>query len=373
MTIELLWLLLPWSLAFVFLGRLRPCPPMTEQADAPSYWPKVSIIVPARNEHSRLPPLLASLREQAGIDYELIVVDDNSTDGTAELARAAGATTLTMTDLPDGWLGKPRACWLGAQQASGELLVFLDADVELAPGGLRRLIATHVRDGGLVSVQPYHRMHKAYERLSAFFSIIMMGSIRSFTLAGERLSSNGSFGPCIICSRADYVRTGGHRLVRAEIVDDVALAREMNQRGVVSHNFIGEGVISFRMYPHGLGDLAEGWTKNFGRGALSTDPILLVMLIAWVSGAVTTLDAALGWPADGWSNWVIAGLVAYVAYVAQLWWLLRRLGNFGWLTALTYPLSLVFFVLIFLRSLYLTLIRQRVRWKDRVIPLRAPR
>ncbi|TCT19264.1 glycosyltransferase [Thiobaca trueperi] len=373
MPIELLWLLLPWSLAFVFLGRLRACPPTPEQAPERLDEIRVSVIVPARNEVARLPPLLASLREQDYVNHELIVVDDNSTDGTGELARAAGATTLTLTELADGWLGKPRACWVGAQQASGELLVFLDADTELAPSGLRRLVATHARYGGLVSVQPYHRMRQAYERLSVFFSIIMMGSIRSFTLAGEHVKPNGSFGPCMLCSRADYVRTGGHHLVRAEIVDDVALAREMNRHGVPSHNFIGEGVISFRMYPHGVRDLAEGWTKNFGRGAIATDPVLLLMLTAWISGSIAVLDAIRGWPADGLSNWVVAGLAAYCAYVVQLWWLLRRLGNFGWLTALTYPVSLAFFVAVFLRSLSLTLTRQSVRWKGRVIPLRSSR
>ena len=96
------------------------------------------------------------------------------------------------------------------------------------------------------------------------------------------------------------------------------------------------------------------------------------MLTAWISGSIAVLDAMRGWP-DGLSNWVVAGLAAYCAYVVQLWWLLRRLGNFGWLTALTYPVSLAFFVVVFLRSLSLTLTRQSVRWKGRVIPLRSSR
>ncbi|WP_295389731.1 glycosyltransferase [uncultured Thiodictyon sp.] len=367
-TTELLWLLLPWTLAFVFLGRLRPCPPLPRQCATP----RVSLIVPARNEEARLPPLLASLRVQDYTDFELIVVDDDSTDGTAALARAAAATVLTLTELTDGWLGKPRACWLGAHRASGELFVFLDADTALEPTGLSRIVATYARYGGLVSIQPYHRMHKAYERLSAFFFISMMGSIRSFTLAGEAIASKGSFGPCIVCSREDYFRTGGHQLVRAEVVDDVALAREMGSRGCRAHNFIGEGVISLRMYPHGLRDLFDGWTKNLAHGAMHTDPLMLLMMVAWVAGAVTGLNAINHWPAHGVCNWVVAGLVAYVAYAAQIWWLLRRLGNYGVATAVTYPLSLLFFFTVLLRSLYLTLVRNSVRWKGRSIPVRAP-
>jgi 4,4'-diaponeurosporenoate glycosyltransferase len=116
MSTELLWLLLPWSLAFGFLGRLRACPLLPNRIDRV----KVSVIVPARNEQARLPPLLASLQIQDYADFEVVVVDDNSDDRTADLARAAGATTLTLTELADGWLGKPYACWIGAQRARGD-------------------------------------------------------------------------------------------------------------------------------------------------------------------------------------------------------------------------------------------------------------
>lgn len=367
MPIELLWLLLPWSLAFVFLGRMRTCPPLTSRI--PDI--EVSVIIPARNEQSRLPPLLASLEGQDYGRYEVIVVDDNSTDATAELARAAGAKTLILTELAPGWLGKPHACWVGAQEASGDIFVFLDADTALEPTALSRIVATHAKYGGLVSVQPYHRMLKAYERLSSIFFIVMMGSIRSFTLAGDAVKPNGSFGPCMVCSREDYFRTGGHRLVRAEIIDDVALAREMSQRGVRVSNFIGEGTLSFRMYPGGLGDLAEGWTKNFARGAMTTDPLMLAMMIGWVYGAFASADAALGGLHQGMSLMAAAGVAVYLAYVAQLWWLLRQLGNFGLGTALSYPVALVFFTWVFVRSLYCTLVRNSVRWKGRSVPVRT--
>jgi 4,4'-diaponeurosporenoate glycosyltransferase len=366
--IELLWLLLPWSLAFVFLGRMRRCPPLA----AGGAQPKVSVIVPARNERLRLTPLLASLQRQDCERFEVIVVDDGSTDGTADLARDAGATTLTVDALAEGWLGKPHACWLGAQQATGDLLLFLDADTDLEPDGLRRIAATHARFGGLVSIQPYHRMERAYERLSSFFFLITMGSVRSFTLAGEAIEPNGCFGPCMAISREDYFRTGGHRLVRAEVIDDIALSKRLRQYGVATHNFIGRGTISFRMYPAGIWDLVDGWTKNFARGAMSTDPLSLLMIAAWVSGAVATLDAARGLPVHGWTNWAIAGWIAYLAYVGQIWWVLRKLGNFGVRSALAYPFTLAFFVGVFLRSLYLTLVRNSVQWKGRSIPVRTP-
>ncbi|QIK37374.1 glycosyltransferase family 2 protein [Caldichromatium japonicum] len=366
---ELLWLLLPWSLAFIFLGRLRPCPPVSQDLPTPS----VSMIIPARNEEKRLPPLLASLKAQDYPNFEVILVDDDSSDRTAELGEAAGCKTLRLKGPEPGWIGKPHACWSGAQAAQGEVLVFLDADTVLEPEGLKRIVATHARYGGLVSIQPYHLMERAYERLSAAFSLIMMAGIRSFTLAGERLPPNGAFGPCMVCARADYFRTGGHRLVCDEIIDDVALARALARRGVPTHNFIGQGVISFRMYPQGIGDLIEGWTKNFARGAMTTDPVMLVLIAAWVSGGMSACDALLDGvrAGDMWTPWATAGAIAYSAYAIQIHWLLHRLGQFGWLTAATYPLFLLFFMAVFARSLYLTLIRNRVAWKGRSIPVRA--
>jgi hypothetical protein len=233
------------------------------------------------------------------------------------------------------------------------------------------IVATQAQYGGLVSIQPYHRMQRVYERLSAGFSLIMMAGIRSFTLLGDRLESRGAFGPCMVCSRADYFRTGGHRLVREEIIDDVVLARAMAQRGVPTRNFIGEGVIAFRMYPGGLRDLADGWTKNFARGAMTTDFVMLLLIAAWIAGGMAAFDAFRHWPQAGWTPWTLAGGIGYGAYVLQIHWLLRRLGNFGWFTALSYPVLLLFFMAIFARSLYLTLVRNSVRWKGRSIPIRA--
>ena len=371
MLLELLWLLMPWSVALLFLGRLRPCPAVPRGLDIARI--RVSVIIPARNEGARLPALLASLEAQDHTNREVIVVDDGSTDGTAALARAAGAITLSVGGPAPGWLGKPHACWVGAKRAGGELLLFLDADTELEPGGLKRIVAAHARWGGLVSVVPYHRMVRAYERLSAYFFLVAVGSTRSFTLVGDALPPNASFGPCIACARPDYFRTGGHRLVRSEVLDDVALARQMARRGVRAHNFIGRGTIAFSMYPNGLRDLADGWTKNFGQGATSTDIWSVILIAGWIWGSAGVIDAAVRVSlTEGFTDLAAAGVAGYFAYAAQIRWLLGRLGNYGPIAALSYPLSLLFFVWVLLRSLYLTLVRNRVRWKDRSIAVRPP-
>ena len=328
---------------------------------------RISVIIPARNERHRITPLLASLATQDYPDVEILVVDDGSTDGTGEHARGWGAEILHVSAPPSGWLGKPYACWVGAQHARGDLLVFLDADTALEPGGLARIAATHARRGGLVSVLPYHRMVRAYERLSAFLLLIAVAGTRSFTLAGERVRPSGSFGPCMACSREEYFRTGGHELVRGEVLDDVMLGREMARRGVPLHNFVGRGTISFRMYPGGLRDLADGWTKTYGRGATQVDPPSLILTLAWMWGAVGVVDVVRRWPVEGLTDHVLAPLIGCVLFALQIWWFLSRLGNYGPVTALTYPVSVVVFLGVLVRSLYHTVVRRRVSWKGRSI------
>jgi 4,4'-diaponeurosporenoate glycosyltransferase len=358
MLIEIVVPIAIWALAFVFIGRLREIPPATGASEA---LPRVSVVIPARNEEANLPNLLKSLANQTLPPHEVIVVDDESDDRTAEVAARHGATVCHPMETEADWLGKPRACWTGAQRASGRVLAFLDADAMLEPDGLSRLVATQQRSGGLVSVQPYHAMQRPYERLSAFFNIVLMAAVRSFTILGRRCRPQGSFGPCLVCSAEDYRRTGGHSLVKYEVLEDVALGRAMAERGVPLHNFAGRGSVHFRMYPGGIREVANGWTKNFARGAMTTAPFLLALIATWIAGSGLALRLAIDGPA--------VGPIFYAAYVAQLWWILRKIGNFSVATAILYPIPLLFFVLVFLRSLYVTLIRRRVTWKGRSIPL----
>src|SRR5699024_2344258 len=121
----------------------------------------------ARNEAERLPVLLAALAAQDLPPDQVIVVDDNSTDDTAAVAASfAGVEVVGVPPVPEGWAGKPWACASGAQDARGEVLVFLDADVDLDPSALRALLDTWSTAGGLVSVLPNHHTVRPVEALS---------------------------------------------------------------------------------------------------------------------------------------------------------------------------------------------------------------
>lgn len=305
--------------------------------------------MPARNEADNLTRLLPSL---AGLDADVVVVDDASTDGTAEVAQARGARVVDPGLLPDGWTGKAWACAAGARGATGDRLVFLDADVVVEPGGLDRVLAEHDAAGGLLSVQPWHAVERPYEQLSAFFNLIAPMSVDAFTPLGRRVRPTGAFGPCLVVDRHAYEASGGHGHpdVRGAVLDDVALARAFP--GPVTL-LGGRGSIRFRMYPHGPGQLVEGWTKNFAGGAAGTRPLTLLLVLVWMSGLIGAV--------------VDRQPLLYAAYVVQLLVLLRRVGRFSPLVALAYPLPLAFFIGVFVRSLVLTYVRRRVGWRGRTI------
>ena len=327
----------------------------------------VTIVIPARNEELSLPNLLADLAVGRPAHSRVVVVDDHSTDRTADLAAAHDfVEVVPAPPLPAGWTGKSWACHTGASFATGESLVFLDADVRVRPGALDALLGDLEERGGLVSVQPWHRTERAYEQLSALFNTIaIMGAA-----TGSPRRRCGAFGPVLATSIADYERIGGHESVRTEVVEDLAIAARYHEHGLGVHVALGRDEFQFRMYPAGVRQVVEGWTKNFASGASSTGPLRLLAIVVWVtalgSSSVTLIDAARGRASVG------VALVLYTAFAAQLAVLFRRVGRFPITTALAYPGLVVFFVLVFVRSLWRTHVRRSVRWRDRQIELRAP-
>lgn len=329
---------------------------------------RVSVVVPARNEATSLPLLLGDLATARPAGAEVVVVDDDSTDGTAAIAAGFDfVTVVPAPPLPPGWTGKPWACANGAEAATGDVLVFLDADVRVDDGALDRLLAQHDRRGGLVSVQPWHTPGRAYERLSALFNVIALMGIG----AGSRRRPTGAFGPVMVTSRADYETVGGHESVHDRVVEDVALARAYCDASLPVEVLTGERSVRFRMYPDGPQSMLQGWTKNFVTGAGATAPLRLGAIVVWV----TALGASLGVLFDGLSGDLPVGLfpAVYALFVAQLVWMLRRTGSFGLRTALVYPLLMAFFAVVFARSAWRTYVRRSVTWRGRAVPVRAAR
>jgi 4,4'-diaponeurosporenoate glycosyltransferase len=337
-----------WTAGFLLLPRLRnrmPAPPSGTISDLED---EVSLIIPARNEAHNLPRLLESLAAQSLKPREVLVVDDGSTDDTAEVARSHGARVVTSKPLPEGWRGKTWACHQGAEAASGEMLCFVDADTRFSePEGLRRLLDSW--PGGACSICPWHAVERAWEHLSLFFNLNMvLGTV-----------PDGLFGQLLLIDRPSYQKCGGHEKVRDKVLENFRLAGHCREAGVPVRSAAGRDMVSFRMYPGGIQQMIEGWTKGFASGAGQTSGAILGLIIAWLTGLMFVFICLI---ASGFS-WPWLGL--YVAASLQVGIFARQVGNFRWWLMPFFPLALLFFFWLFARSAQRS--GKSVTWKGREI------
>ncbi len=350
MTFLLVAALIFLAAGLLLLPRLRGCRSKLDLPDdimAQSATKALSIIIPARNEAENLPKLLQSISAQSVRPYEVLVVDDGSTDQTAELAQKLGAKVIASAALPDGWRGKTWACHQGAQAASGDLLIFMDADTWFEPGGLARVLETY--DGGAFSLLPYHAVRRLHENLSLFFNLGMSAGTVPDGLAGQFL----------MIRREDYESAGGHASVRGHVLENFRLAEGLRAAGVPVRSANGRHIVSFRMYPNGIASLIEGWTKGYASGAGKTPPRILMLVVLWMTGLMLPPFA---WVLSGdWQLW----LTIYLLGAVQVAWFARKLGSFQWPSLLFYIIPLMFFFSLFGWSAMRS--GKKVTWKGREI------
>lgn len=353
-------LLVRWLLGWSLMWRLPQLPDLPV-IDAP----KVSVLIPARNEESTLPHLLAALEQQTFKPHEIIVIDDQSVDATAQIAKQAGVKVVQTAPLPAGWTGKNWALKTGYTASSGDILVFLDADTEPGEDLLRRLVATVQQLGGLVSIQPYHRTEQPYEQLALLFNLIGLMAVK--------LGSGGgvAFGPAMATSKDDYERVGRHDAVAGYVVEDWFIAHVYERAGLPASAYMGYGQLNYRMYPGGLRDLVVGFDKNFATAAGQVSWGRMLAVVLWISGlfwATWCLPASLfGWPIVGNSS-LLYNLLLYLAFAIQLAIIVRPVGSFGF-TAFFFPIPVVFFLGVFVLAI-LNLERGQIEWKGRKISTR---
>jgi cellulose synthase/poly-beta-1,6-N-acetylglucosamine synthase-like glycosyltransferase len=226
--------------------------------------PVVSIIVPARNEEATIAACLESLIAQAGLEYEIIVVDDDSTDGTAEIARSfANVKVIPAGPLPDNWTGKNNAMSAGAKVAKGKWLLFTDADTIHAPGSLARAVAEAAEhDAALLSYSPAQEVHGFWEK--AVMPVIFAELATTYPPqavndpASPIAAANGQY---LMISREAYNAVGGHTTISADLLEDVALARLVKRSGRKIFFRYAPEAVRTRMY-RTFAQLREGWTKN---------------------------------------------------------------------------------------------------------------
>ncbi|HVE93806.1 MAG TPA: glycosyltransferase [Acidimicrobiales bacterium] len=357
---------LRWSVGPLLLSRLSPLPAARSDSEVID----VAVVIPARDEADNLPPLLQTLDDQRPRAAEVVVVDDASTDNTLSAAGAGGARVIPAGDFSRDWLGKPHACAKGAELTASGTLVFLDADVRLANDDVLGRLAAIVDENqdALVTVQPRHATVRPYEALGAFFVLVSLMGTNAFSFAGRRLKPVAAFGPCLATTRRTYSAVGGHSAdeVRGSVIDDVALAGRYRaqKRPVIA--FAGRDDVVYRMYPGGARDLIDGWTKNIAAGAAAARPVVLALIVLWLSGCITA-----GWRVIASPSFPSA--TVYAAYAVSIGILLRRVGRFPRFTATLYPIPLAIFLIVFVRATTLRALGRPVRWKARKVGGRGQR
>ena len=342
---------------FLLLWRIPMC--TNAQSDAAI---GVSVIVPARNEENNLPRLLRSIATSTARKVEVLVVDDHSNDRTARVARALGATVICSEPLPPGWTGKAWACFEGAQHASCDLLLFLDADTYFASGGLDRLVARWrcEADPGLsISLLPYHVMQTAYEQLSLFFFLLMAAGAGGFGAFGRaRL-----FGQSLLIPKETYTAVNGHASVRGFVLENFKLANLLQDIGRNMICLSGRDTLRMRMFPEGFRQMSDSWTKAFVHGASQSGGAVLACSTIWIA-SLWVAAIALIVPATLAPIFLVS---AYLLFSLQLFWFARQLGNYHLATCLLYPLPLAYYCLIFARSMLRRAAGQKTVWRGREV------
>lgn len=368
------WVLLP-PVAMLRIAKSRSL--NDEPPCLPEPAPLVSVIIPARNEARNIARCVQSVLRTSYQSAEVIVVDDDSADETAQLARDAAnddsrLRVISNPGLPNGWFGKQWACAAGAADARGPLLLFTDADTEHAPDLLPRAVSALLRDHvDLLSVAGLQEMRSFWERVlqpQVFWMLLVRyGGTDSVSQArrAEDVIANGQF---MLMRRDAYEALGGHAAVRDKVAEDLALAQLFYRSERRVRLIRAEDQLSTHMYAS-LSELIAGWGKNVFAGGIDAMPggpvgrvlfpfvLPLAPLMALVPAVALSLTL-LGITSHGWLLWSSICVVA-----SLLWWgviyrgFRQRIGY-----ALLYPLGSAVMLYIILRAIGRG---RRVGWKGR--------
>jgi glycosyltransferase involved in cell wall biosynthesis len=320
----------------------------------------VSVIVPARNEEASLGACLESLVAQTGIGFEIIVVDDGSTDRTRDIADSfPNVRVIEPGPLPEGWSGKNNAVAAGAAQARGEWLLFTDADTIHLPDSLAKAAAEATKThADLLSYSPEQEVHGFWER--AVMPVIFADLARKYPPwrisdpSSKLAAANGQY---LLVSRSAYTAVGGHTAVADSLLEDVALARLIKRAGYRITFRYGGDAVRTRMY-RSFPQLREGWTKNLS--LLFPDAISLALWrVLEFAAVIACLTFAVMLVVQG--DWRHAILFCIVPFL-----IVMRIAtaHFSWTSNVLGVLGLPIFSYLLLRS-KLSHRMGSVSWKGR--------
>ncbi len=339
----------------------------------PAAYPRVSVIVPARNEEDNIAQSLRQLLQLDYESYEVIAVNDRSTDRTGEIMEGIAASSQTngrlkvihVDTLPSGWLGKTHAMWTATQQAAGDWLLFTDADVLFKPDALRRALAYAEMEAadhlvlfpGMIMKGPGEKM------MIAFFQTLFVFGHRPWKVADPKSKDHMGVGAFNLIRRRVYDAIGTYHALRFEVLDDMKLGKVVKNAGFKQHVVFGEDLISIRWAKGAMG-VVHNLTKNF----------FAILSFQWWRALISCFGLAflnlgpfLGvWLAHGWARtpYAVALFCIVVIYVGM-----SMKSSIPPHYFFLHPISSVLFLYITMRSTYLTLGRGGVVWRGTFYPL----
>jgi hypothetical protein len=361
-----LWTFWPLFYGLIWPRRLEAVRiPASLREDAPL----VSIIVPARDEAAAIEPALRSLLALDYPRFEIIAIDDRSTDDTGRIMDRVAATdgrctVVHVSELPPGWLGKNHANAIGAARARGASLLFTDGDVQFAPEALSGAIAAMQRGGvDHLAVVPDPMMTTFGEQLLMNYFLLQFGSLTRMWITRFRWAHRSfvGIGAFNLIRRDAYERIGGHELLRMEVADDLMLGKLVKDEGLRQDVLMGISLVRVK-WQTGLAGFVRGLEKNAFAGARYSVALVVIAVLVQLALALGPIVLTFTGPAR-------AGAAALLAVVTFTHLLAAWRGGYHLLAGLLHPLASVIFCYILLQSVCRTLREGGVRWRGTFYPL----
>ena len=334
---------------------------------------RVSIIVPARNEEQDIRATLESLLALDYRDYEVIAVNDRSTDATGarmeEVAASAGAPgrlrIIHVSELPAGWMGKTHAMWTAARQATGDWLLFTDADVLFRADSVRRAVNyAETEKADHVVLFPSMVMKTPGERMMiAFFQALFVFGHRPWKVADPAAQDHMGVGAFNMVRRPVYEAVGTYQALRMEVLDDMKLGKVVKNAGYAQRNVFGKDLISLH-WVKGTFGIVENLTKNFFALLSFQWPRTVASMVAL---AVLNLGPFAGiWFARGWAR---APFAVALASLLAIYWGMSRFSDVRPYYFLLHPVSTSVVLFTIARSMVLTIWQGGIVWRGTKYPL----
>ena len=343
--------------------------------------PKVSICIPARNEEKNIRQCVESCLSQNYQEFEVLVLDDGSTDQTPSILNELQSKNdrlkvLRGSEKLENWLGKPWACHQISERAQGDILVVIDADVWLEPESLTKSVQ-QLKSVDMITVWPHQHMEGFWENLiipSVYFTLFTLlpavyverspkwlPPFLRPKLSPQFVAANGQF---LAFRRETYFKTGGHSTARSAIVDDMAIAKKVKASGFRIKMLSGFHQVYCRMYTSHR-EIWTGFRKNFLVGFESVPLFILMGILHFLVFLFPLVTLLFSWQNENTNLMLLSGLILLLIIKQRL--IIQRMFNWPVVYSLIHSLSVVWFQFLGIQCLLDSMLNIKPNWKGRKV------